>query len=647
MVKRSKRNPLVWPNRENGWEAEAAYNGSVLCEDKHIDLFYRAESAPEKVNDVELRLSSIGHATSTDGVKFKNRKQLIVPQHDWEKFGCEDPRVTKFEGKYYCFYTALSKFPFCAEGIKVGLAHGKSLDSLEKNLVTPFNAKAMALFPGRVNGKIAALLTVNTDRPPAKICLALFDEEKEIWSTDYWNEWYEALDSHVVPLQRGENDHVEMGAAPIKTDRGWLVIYSYIRNYLRGNKIFGIEAVLLDLKDPRKIISRTDRPFMIPTEEYELYGRVPNIIFPSGAFVKDEVLSLYYGAADTTCCLATLKLEDLMNELDASSVKLERIKENPVMEPDRSHGWEAKAVFNPAAIAIEDKTYILYRALSDNDVSTVGLAVSTDGKRIDERLPEPIYIPRESFEKPQREGVGSGCEDPRVTVIGDTAYMCYTAYDGVNFPRIALSSIKVEDLVARKWNWTKPVLISPPGIDDKDAGIFPRKINGKFAILHRIGHSIWLDTVDDLSDFQGEKWVGGCVLMQPRESMWDSRKIGIGPPPIETKDGWLLLYHGISKREDSHYHVRAALLDLKDPSKVLARTEYPIFEPEMSYEKNGLVPNVVFPCGMVAKDGILYVYYGGADKVVGVATIKMNNLLSRLKVECKKPSPKKSSAKKK
>jgi predicted GH43/DUF377 family glycosyl hydrolase len=642
LVKRSKNNPIVWPNRENRWEAEAAFNGCAIRGASHVDLFYRAESAPERVNDVEMRISTIGHAVSTDGARFTGREQLIVPQHDWERFGCEDPRATLFEGRYYIFYTALSRYPFVPEGIKVGLAVGKDLNCLEKYEVTTFNAKAMALFPGRVKGKMAALLTANTDRPPSRISLALFDNEKDIWTPAFWDEWYSELDAHVVPLQRNENDHIELGAPPIRTDRGWLIIYSYIRNYFHGTRIFGIEAALLDLDDPRKIISRTDRPFMVPTEEYELYGRVPNIVFPTGAFVKNDVLNIYYGAADTTCCLATCKLSDLMDELDATAVKLGRVKENPVIEPDRSHGWEAKGAFNPGAIFVKGKTHIFYRALSDDDTSTIGYASSIDGKHIDERLAEPAYVAREAFEMKKQPGVGSGCEDPRLTIIDDRVYMCYTAYNGVDVPRIALTSISIDDLVAHKWDWSRPVLISPPGIDDKDAGIFPRKINGKYAILHRIGHSIWLDYVNDLGEFQGEKWVEGRVLMEPRDGMWDSRKIGIGPPPIETPDGWLVLYHGISKREDSHYHVRAALLDLNDPSKVLARTDYPIFEPEMPYEKNGLVPNVVFPCGAVARKGTLYVYYGGADKVVGIATIKLEQLLGHLKAKLKKsPSRKK------
>ena len=109
------------------------------------------------------------------------------------------------------------------------------------------------------------------------------------------------------------------------------------------------------------------------------------------------------------------------------------------------------------------------------------------------------------------------------------------------------------------------MLISPPGMDDKDAAVFPKKIGGKYVFLHRLGSEIWIDRVDDLK-FKDGKFLGGEVLMRPRDTAWDSKRIGISAPPIETKYGWLLLYHGISKRT-GHYNVRAALLDLKDPVK--------------------------------------------------------------------------------
>ena len=149
-----------------------------------------------------------------------------------------------------------------------------------------------------------------------------------------------------------------------------------------------------------------------------------------------------------------------------------------------------------------------------------------------------------------------------------------------------------------------------------------------------LGSDIWIDSVDDLK-FDGEtKFLGGKVLMRPRASDWDSKRIGGTSPPIETKYGWLLFYHGISRRT-GHYNVRAALLDAKDPTLVLYRTHDPLLEPEMPYEKTGIVDNVVFPCGAVMMKHQLYVYYGGADKYVGVATLDMNVIVEGLVREAK------------
>ena len=119
--------------------------------------------------------------------------------------------------------------------------------------------------------------------------------------------------------------------------------------------------------------------------------------------------------------------------------------------------------------------------------------------------------------------------------------------------------------------------------------------------------------------------------MSPRDELPDTEKIGISGPPIETKEGWLLLYHCVSRKtQPMTYYVAAALLDLKDPSRVIARRKVPILEPQTSYELNGQVNNVVFPCGAVVIGEELFVYYGGADSVIGVATIKLATLLNSL-----------------
>ena len=335
--KRSEENPVLRPNPDNDWEAEATFNGCPILVNGKVVVLYRAVSLPLTIGGTGRQVSTIGYASSGDGFRFTNRHQLIRPEFDWEQYGCEDPRVTKFEGKYYIFYTALSQYPFRAEGIKVGLAITKDFKRIEeKHPVTTFNAKAMALFPERINGKITAILTVNTDRPPVKIAIAMFDEVSQIWLDKYWTEWYANLDKYVIPLERSPQDHMEVGAPPIKTKYGWLLLYSHIENYFSPPPIFGVEAAILNMNNPRELLSRTKQPLMVPRDEYEKYGRVPNIVFPSGAIVRENALSLYYGAADTTCAVATIDFDGLLRETlgtETNVVKLERFVGNPILSP--------------------------------------------------------------------------------------------------------------------------------------------------------------------------------------------------------------------------------------------------------------------------------------------------------------------------
>lgn len=633
IIERYDKNPILAPNKNQSWEAEAVLNGCPIEKGNKIFLVYRAISLPHyhTLAQTKLMVSDIGIAESKDGINFSNRKRFIVPEHEWERFGCEDPRVTKLNNKYYIFYTALSEYPFRAEGIKIGMAISKDLAHIqEKHLVTPFNAKAMALFPERIAGKMWAILTVHTDKPPAKICLASFGKEEELWQEANWQKWYQNFEKYALPLQRRPQDHIEVGAPPIKTRYGWLLFYSYIKNYFSANRLFGIEAVLLDLKNPLKILSRTDYPLLAPEEYYERIGIVPNVIFPSGALMRKKSLYLYYGAADTTCSLAFVDTAGLINKMlkkEVKPTKFTRAKENPIILPVKNHPWEEKLTFNPAAIYLEDKVHILYRAMSNDNTSTIGYAQSKDGIHIDFRFSEPVYIPREPFEQKLTPGGNSGVEDPRLTKIGGKIYMLYTAFDGRNPPRVALTWIKAKNFLAQKWNWAKPVLISPPDLDDKDAALFPEKIKGKYIIIHRSGDDIDLSFCQTLN-FDGTWWLEEYRWISPRKGMWDSRKVGIAAPPIKTDQGWLALYHGVS--EDKTYRVGAVLCDAKDPAKIIARTDEPIFEPETAYEKEGEISNVVFPCGAVLIGNKIFMYYGGADKVVGVATMELETLLKTL-----------------
>lgn len=638
IIERFEKNPVLKPNKDQSWEAEAVFNGCPVEKGNKIFLLYRAVSMPHyhTTAKTKLMVSDIGIAESKDGLDFYNRRRFIIPEHEWERMGCEDPRITKLGDKYYIFYTALSGWPPKAENIKVGVAISKDLETVEeKHLVTPFNAKAMALFPEKINGKIWSVLTVNTDKPPAKICLASFDKEEELWSEKYWQKWYGNFEKYALPLQRRPQDHIEVGTPPIKTKYGWLLFYSYIKNYFSSQRLFGIEAVLLDLENPLKIIARTDFPVLTPEEYYEKHGLVPNVIFPSGALLKKNTLSLYYGAADTTCSLAFIDAPSFLQKLIQKNkplAKFARAKENPIITPLKNHPWEAKLAFNPAAIYLEGKVHLLYRAMSEDNTSVIGYAVSQDGIHIDYRHPEPVYIPRESFEQKLQPGGNSGAEDPRLVKSGNQIYMFYTAFNGKNPPRVALTWINMRDFLNKKWNWSRPVLISPPDLDDKDAAMFSEKIKGKHVIIHRSGDDIDLSFHDTLN-FDGMHWLEEYRWIMPRKGWWDSRKVGIAAPPIKTDKGWVLLYHGVSE-EDGFYRVGAVLTDLHDPTKIIGRTDYPIFEPEAEYEKKGEVSNVVFPCGAVVIGKTLFMYYGGGDQVVGVATMELEKLLEILEV-CK------------
>lgn len=631
--KRSFENPVLTPQNDLAWEAEGAFNGSIIREKGKVRLLYRAQSLPLLHDEGPwLSLSSIGQAESRDGVHFERHLPCITPELPWERFGCEDPRVTKFEGRYYIFYTALSEFPFRADGITVGLAVTKNFKKFEKYHVTPFNAKAMTMFPERIGGKIYCLLSANTDRPPSTIGLASFETVEQMWDGKYWEEWYAHLDEYGLDLLRRPEDHVEIGAPPLKTKAGWLLLYSYIQDYLSGQPLFTVEAVLLDLKNPQKVIGRTHVPLLVPEAEYEFYGKVPDIVFPTSALLRGDELSLYYGAADTTTCVATASLKKILAEIKRDPQtypQFERGRHNPILSPVAEHAWEAKAVFNPAAVDLKEKVALLYRAMSLEDTSTLGYAESRDGLRITRRLTDPVYVPRAPFEQKLAPG-NSGCEDARLTRFGNTYYMLYTAVDAAHPPRVALTTISTEDFQEGRFeHFAPPLLISPPGIDDKDACLFPETIGGKYVILHRIQPAIDINFLDHL-DFDGETtFLSHHPFVFPRRGMWDSRKIGINTAPIKTSRGWLVLYHGVSAH-DGHYRVGALLLDLEHPDCVIGRSRHPIFSPETPYERVGQVPNVVFPCGAVVRKKRLYTYYGGADQVIGVASISLPRLLTTL-----------------
>jgi predicted GH43/DUF377 family glycosyl hydrolase len=185
--------------------------------------------------------------------------------------------------------------------------------------------------------------------------------------------------------------------------------------------------------------------------------------------------------------------------------------------------------------------------------------------------------------------------------------------------------------------------VMPP--EDKDAAIFPRKFGNRYAMIHRpvsagsSGAHIWLSFSPDLTH-----WGDHHVLLHARRgAWWDANKIGLSPPPLETPEGWLILYHGVRHTAGGClYRLGLALLDLEDPRRVLRRSDEWIFAPEMPYERQGDVNGVVFPCGWIHDEasGRLRIYYGGADSCLALATAQLADVLEHLRT-CPAPAPRK------
>ena len=336
-------------------------------------------------------------------------------------------------------------------------------------------------------------------------------------------------------------------------------------------------------------------------------------------------------------------------------MKFIKCHENPILKPNPAHQWEELCVLNPAAIynEVDKKIYMIYRAAGNDKTHIIhlGLATSDDG----------VHFARES-DKPLISGDpngldAGGCEDPRLVKMGDYFYLTYASrpfppgqywredkeYFGFQpeyGPKVLIYNNTLTHLAIskdlRKWKKLGP--ITDAHFDDRDVVIFPEKVNGKFYMLSRAmercgngylnkNPAIWLSFSDDLLH-----WDNYSLLMEGKE-WWEDKKVGTSTAPLKTKDGWLVLYHGVSNKDDA-YRVGAILLDLSDPSKVIARTKDFLMEPEEEFETNGYYNGCVFPTAVVPKDGLLYIYYGAGDKVICLATVKESELLKYLKEEC-------------
>ncbi|MBK7446307.1 MAG: pesticidal protein Cry7Aa [Ignavibacteria bacterium] len=327
-------------------------------------------------------------------------------------------------------------------------------------------------------------------------------------------------------------------------------------------------------------------------------------------------------------------------------------------------GFENEGVLNPAVIKEGDNVHLFYRAVSKGNYSSIGYCRLKGPLSVEERSDIPVIFP-------QFENESHGVEDPRIVKIEDMYYLTYTAFDGLNalgalavskdlihfekqglivpqisyeeFSHLAGSKSSVNEKYLRYNNHShtpeNPVKIKY--LWDKNVIFFPRRINGKLFFLHRIRPDIQIVAVNDLHELTHEFWqnyflnLSDCIVLSPKHKH-EVSYIGGGCPPIETEYGWLLIYHGVHDTVKGYvYSACAALLDLENPGKEIARLPYALFKPELEWELKGEVNNVCFPTGTALFDDTLYIYYGAADEQIACASVSLSALLKELLLNCK------------
>lgn len=281
-----------------------------------------------------------------------------------------------------------------------------------------------------------------------------------------------------------------------------------------------------------------------------------------------------------------------------------------------------QAVLNPGAAIEDGRVALLIRVEDSRGLSNIHVARSDNGVDGWEVEPEPLL----AYGEPDLRYEQWGCEDPRLVWLEELKswVITYTAYSPAG---AAVGLARSADLRSVE----RIGLVFPP--NNKDAALFPERIGDRWAALHRPDagngiENIWIAFSHDL-EYWGEPH---CVLTEGVGPAWDNERVGAGPPPLRTPEGWLLLYHGVKMYGGRYvYRVGAALLDLQSPHRVTARTARSILIPSEPYEQFGLVPNVVFPTGLLLRGDELWMYYGAADTCVCLATAPMEDVLDKLR----------------
>jgi predicted GH43/DUF377 family glycosyl hydrolase len=297
--------------------------------------------------------------------------------------------------------------------------------------------------------------------------------------------------------------------------------------------------------------------------------------------------------------------------------------------------FEQKGVMNPAVIVHNNQIHMFYRAVSAEGISTIGYCQLSAPLVISTRNHKPILIGNTAAEQ-------KGMEDPRVVCIDDLFFLSYTAYDGITALGSLLLSQDLQNffgkrIIVAQEKQIRQQVNNPIQLRwDKNLVFFPRRINGKIYFMHRIKPHILLTSVPEIEQINEDFWkhIGKPKVNIPL--VLNARSCGAiyegaGCPPIETLFGWLIIYHAAYQLDgQTIYKVHVALLDLNEPSLVLAELPYAVLEPLTSYERKGNVNNVVFPTASIEKDDRIYVYYGAADTCIACAYFSKSEILEEL-----------------
>jgi beta-1,2-mannobiose phosphorylase / 1,2-beta-oligomannan phosphorylase len=420
-------------------------------------------------------------------------------------------------------------------------------------------------------------------------------------------------------------------SSPIVIENVFKLSSKYIVYYHVETKpsVFRSGYAVFDLK--KRLTERSDAPIWeSPADWHDKHINFIGLVNHQGCFISYWNVS---GSQIYAIIYPSFKFRQSI--IVPVSPKLIRVERNPIISPNQDNSWESSQTFNPGVILLDNKFRFLYRAIGKDGVSRLGYAISENGCAINERFSYPVYV-HKTYSRQKNApdfyssgGSWGGAEDPRLVRVEDedVVYLTYTACDGGL--RVGFSSIRVDDFINGRWNWKPPICISPPNQIHKNWVIFPNKIRGHYAILHAITPKIQIEYFDNL-EFNGKtaiKKSSDPQLIPAQSSAWDSRLRGAGSPPIKTDYGWLMFYHAMD------YKVGVMLLDLDDPTKIIYRAKAPVLESVAHYETNGIKPGIIYVSGAVIKDGTLYVYYGGADNYVCVATANIDQFLTELKQE--------------